>query len=124
MEEGDKLTIFLLVALIAFAVLIVDERWLRGAIAFVPALLLAQRAVRASSMPSADSLRAEGAERRTDAEVCQHINDLLKELREFYSTCHLLANDRIAPEKAQERAGDIERNLNRLLADVTGGGGA
>ena len=124
MEEGDKLTVFLLVALIAFAVLIVDERWLRAAIAFVPALLLAQRAVRASGGSTAGAaIRPEAEERRTDEEVSQHINDLLKELREFYSTCHLMVNERISPEDAKERAGAVERNLNKILADVTGTGG-
>ena len=116
---GDKLTAFLLVGLIAFAVIIVDELFLRAAIALVPALLLAQRSMQTSTVPIASSLRPEGLDRRTDEEVRAHINDLLKELRDFYSACHLLANERIAPEEAKERAGAIERNLNRLLAEVT-----
>ena len=37
--------IIVMVALILFAVILVDERWIRTAIAFVPAMLLAQRAV-------------------------------------------------------------------------------
>ena len=122
MGGGDKLTVVLLVGLIAFAVVLVDERMLRTAIAFVPALLLAQRAMRASIVPEPSPLRVDDAP-STDEEVSQHINDLLKELREFYSTCHLMVNERIAPEQAKERAGAIERKLNKILADVTGTGG-
>ena len=116
---GDRFTVFLLVALIAFAVLLVDERMLRAAIALLPALLLAQRATKVPSPSLASTLRPQGAEQRTDEEVRGHIEELLRHFREFYSTCHLVTTGSMAPDEAQERAAAIEKRLNRLLADVT-----
>ena len=122
MEEGDRLTVFLLVGLIAFAVLIVDERWLRAAIAFVPALLLAQRALRVPGVPESEQplVGTEGGS--SDDDTRGHIEELLKLFREFYTTCHLMASGSLEPEAAQDMAGGIERSLNRLLAEVTGAG--
>lgn len=118
MESGDKLTVVLLLALIAFAVLIVDERWLRAAIALVPALLLAQRALQP---PTALAHRPAvgAADRRTDTDVRSHIDDLLKHFREFYTTCHLMATGSLEPAEAKDLAAGIERRLNTLLAEVT-----
>ena len=120
MQEGEKLTVVLLVALIAFAVIIVDERWLRAAVAFVPALLLAQRAMHGSAV--SEESRGPGVpdERRTDEDVRGHIEELLKHFREFYTTCHLMATGALEPDAAKDMAGGIERRLNRLLADMTG----
>lgn len=120
MQEGDKLTVILLVALIAFAVVIVDERWLRAAVAFVPALLLAQRAMSVPEAEEEDSGPLETTERRTDADVREHIEELLKHFREFYTTCHLMATGALEPDAAKDMASGIERRLNLLLADVTG----
>ena len=124
MEEGDRLTVILLVGLIAFAVLIVDERWLRAAIAFVPALLLAQRAMRVPGVPVNEEVLAGTEGGGSDDDVRGHIEELLKLFREFYTTCHLMASGSLEPEAAREMAGGIERSLNTLLAQVTGAGPA
>jgi len=118
MEKGDKLTVVLLLVLIAFAVIVVDERWLRAAIALVPALLLAQRAVLApaAQLPATPE---SGSDRRRDDEVRHHIDELLKRFREFYATCHLMAGGHLAPEEAKDLAVGIERRLNGLLAEIT-----
>ena len=118
MQEGDKLTIVLYVFLIAFAVVIVDERWLRAAIAFVPAMLLAQRAMGMAGRQSGGGPPPEVLERRKDDKTREHVDVLLKEFREFYSTCHLMSVEKISVEVAKERSSAIELRLNRLLAQV------
>lgn len=127
MESGDKVTVVLLLALIAFAVLIVDERWLRAAIALVPAMLIAQRAFQAPG-GSLQEPPVGAADRRDDTEVRRHIDELLKHFREFYTTCHLMSTGSLAPDEAKDLAAGIERRLNTLLAQVTeqarGPGGA
>ena len=117
METGDKVTVLLLVALVAFAVVIVDERWLRAAIAVVPTMLLAQRAMQA--LGPTEAPRVGAADRRSDGEVRDHVDELLKHFREFYTTCHLMATGSLEPAEAKDIAAGIERRLNSLLARVT-----
>ncbi len=106
-----------MLALLTFAIVLVDQRWLRTAIAFVPALLIVQRALTRSRHTEA---RQEGGsvERRLDGAARSYIDDLLGHFREFYSTCHLMANGLIEPEDAERRAGALEKELNQLLAKV------
>ncbi len=116
--KSETLTVVLEVAILTFAVVLVDERWLRAAIAFVPALLVAQRALQASSGPGTEALVGV-AERRHDESVRGYIDQLLKYFREFYSTCHLMGSGQIEADDAMERANRLERQLNTLLAEVT-----
>lgn len=60
-----------------------------------------------------------GAERRRDEDVRAHIEQLLKHFREFYTTCHLLSVNVLTVEAAEERANNLERDLNQLLAKIT-----
>lgn len=117
-SKGDAVTVLLLLALLTFVVVLVDDRWMRAAIAFVPAMLIVQRAL-APSGGGNEGPKTGAAERREDAEVRRYIDQLLKHFREFYSTCHLMANGLIEPENAERRAGQLEHELNRLLAEVT-----
>ncbi len=117
-QKGDAVTVLFMLALLTFAVVLVDDRWMRAAIAFVPALLIVQRALAASGSAN-EGPKIGAAERREDSEVRGYIDKLLKHFREFYSTCHLMANGLIEPEDAERRAGQLEHELNRLLAEVT-----
>jgi hypothetical protein len=116
MKKGDTGTIVLLLCVLAFAVVIVEEWWLRTLVAFVPALLLAQRAMIGSSL---EQEKVGAAERRADVDTRSSIDELLKHIREFYSTCHLMGTGRMGPDEALEKAGQQEKDLNRLLAEVT-----
>jgi hypothetical protein len=116
MKKGDTGTIVLLLCVLAFAVVIVEEWWLRTLIAFVPALLLAQRAIIGAQQ---EGEKVGAAERRADVDVRGSIDELLKHIREFYSTCHLMGTGRMDPTEALEKAGMQEKDLNRLLAEVT-----
>ena len=117
MQQDDVGSVVLLVCVLAFAVLIVDERWLRAAVAFVPALLLAQRSLSASEKEE-DRVGA-AAERRLDGGMRGSVDELLKHIRAFYLTCHLMSSGKISPDEAVERAAQQELELNRLLALVT-----
>lgn len=116
--------IVFMVALILFAAAIVDERWVRVALALVPALLLAQRAWMARTAAAEAAEASPSSERRTDADVRAAIEDLLRLIREFYTTTHLLASGRLGATEARELAAAIERRLNALLAKISDGGRA
>jgi len=116
-KKGEVVTILFMMALLTFAVVLVDERWLRTAIAFVPAMLIVQRALGYSE--AAPAPRTGAADRREDMEVRTHIEQLLQHFREFYSTCHLMATGLIQPDEAEKRASELEMRLNRLLARIT-----
>jgi hypothetical protein len=113
-------SIVLLILVLSFAVVIVDERWLRVAIAFVPALLLAQQGIRAADRGEEES--ASGwADRRTDPQMRDSVDELLRHIREFYLTCHMMGTGKLSPDDAVEKAAQQELQLNRLLARVTDG---
>lgn len=118
MDKSETLSVFLMVVLLAFAVVLVDERLLRTAIAVLPALMLAQKALAVGS-PNQAAPVEDGGDRRQDEEVRRHIEQLLKHFREFYTTCHLMGAKVLTVEAAEERANSLERDLNRLLAEVT-----
>jgi len=110
--------IIVMVALILFAVILVDERWIRTAIAFVPAMLLAQRAFgHRQKLPQ--GVPAKPFERRLNNEVRGYIEELLRHFREFYASVHLLRKGQLSPEEASGWAAQLERELNALLAEIT-----
>lgn len=118
MDKSESFSVFLMVALLAFAVVLVDERLLRTAVAVLPALWLAQRALATPEVKKGPA-PPEERDRRTDVEVREYIGRLLKYLREFYATCHLMGTGAVTADVAEERASNIEKELNRLLADIT-----
>lgn len=118
MFKGQNGAIFVEVALLTIIVILVDETLLRTGLAFVPAMLLAQRASNAAEAPASESVRSE-TERRADAPSRKHLEDFLGQFREFYATCHLLGSGEISSDEALERTTAQERGLNRLLAKVT-----
>ncbi len=117
MEKGDVGSVLILLGVLGFAVIIVDERWLRFLIAVVPALLLAQQALHGSARGKADWVGA--GERRQDSSTRDSIDELLRHIREFYLTCHLMGSGRMTSDEALEKAALQEKDLNRLLARVT-----
>ncbi len=119
MRKGDVVSILLLILVLAFAVIIVDERWLRLAIAFLPALLLVQRALEAGREDERRHELVGAADRRMDGDTRGAVDELLSHIREFYLTCHLLGTGRMSPDEAVEKAAQKEKELNQLLARVT-----
>lgn len=118
MRSSDVASIAFLLAILAFAVVIVEERWLRVAVAFLPTLLLVQLAVEAGRAKSDGPLRTV-ADRRVDEEMRAAVDELLRHIREFYLTCHLMGSGRLDSKKAAEATARREKELNRLLAQVT-----
>ena len=129
-QQNDKATVFFMVAVMAFAMVLVDDRWVRVGLGLLPALLLAQRALLGAGIgateeylvgAAAEAQRAGGAteDRRGDDAVRGYIDELLKHIREFYTTCHLMAGGQMEPEEAKNVAAGVERQLNRLLAEIS-----
>ena len=58
----------------------------------------------------------QGQERRTDPGVREQIQQLLVLIREFYTTCHMVAVGQLEPSKAKAKAQDVERKLNMMMA--------
>ncbi len=121
MKKADVASIVLLIFVLSFAVIIVDERWLRVAIAFVPALLLAQQGLRATNRAEDEEEASGWANRRTDLEMRGAVDELLRHIREFYLTCHMMGTGKLSPDDAVEKAAQQELQLNQLLARVTDG---
>ncbi len=118
--QNDKPTVFFMLAVMAFAIVLVDDRWVRVGLGLLPALLLAQRALVGGAVGSGkNSSRVGAADRRADVVVRGHLEELLKHFRDFYTTCHLMASGKLEPEEAKRLAGGIERRLNELLAEIS-----
>ena len=108
-------TILFEVALLTIVVFLVDEWLIRGALAFIPAMLLAQRALDSAGAKASDGLTGDPG----GASIGEHIKKLQSIFREFYTTCHLMGSGGITSEEALERTSDLEKDLNRLLDEVT-----
>lgn len=120
MDKSERFSVFLMVGLLAFAVVLVDERWLRTGVAVLPALMLAQKALGVGRPPETPvaALTSED-DRRHDLEMRAHVEQLLKHFREFYTTCHLMSVNVLTIQAAEERANNLERDLNQLLGRIT-----
>lgn len=57
-----------------------------------------------------------GQERRTDLGVREQIRQLLDLIREFYTTCHMVAVGQLEPSKAKAKAQDVEQKLNAMMS--------
>ena len=90
MDEQPALgTILFHVALLTIIVILVDERLMRGALAILPAMLLAQRAIGATQAKSTGEWTGVH-DRRMDLHVREHVTKLLGRFRDFYAMIHLL----------------------------------
>jgi len=116
-QQNDKTTVFFMLTVMAFAIVLVDDRWVRVGLGLLPALLLAERALMGPGV--GEEPRIGAADRRDDGAVRGYIDDLLKHFREFYTTCHLMAGGQLEPEEAKDLAAGIEQRLNALLAEIT-----
>ncbi len=106
-------TIMFEVALLTVVVFLVDEWLIRGALAFIPAMLLAQRALDSAAAKASAGLAGGQGDLRGP------INKLEAIIREFYAMCHLMGSEGITSEQALERTNELEKDLTRLLDEVT-----
>jgi len=123
MNGSNKGTVLFLLALIALAVVLVDDVSVRVAMALVPALLLAQRAMAFGGDATTPRVGAanRNPDRRSDHDAREDVGEILSHFREFYTTCHLFGQQRITASEAQERTASLEKKLNQLLARLTEG---
>ncbi len=118
MTQGtDKTTVLFMLGVMTFAVVLVDDRWVRVGLGLLPALLLAQRALSGAGLGAKGPPQG-GDERRTDSGVREGIQELLKLIREFYTTCHMVAVGQLEPSKAKGKAQVVERRLNQMMANM------
>lgn len=117
-ERGD---IWLVIA--QFAILLgiaglVENTLIRIGLCFAVGLLLVQRALGVQAAGGGQPEVTPSPERRHDPLVRDAVTELLTQIREFYTTCHLMQLQEISPAEATERATKTERGLNQLLAEV------
>jgi hypothetical protein len=121
-QGSDKVTVIFMVAVMAFAIVLVDDRWVRVVLGLVPALLLAQRAVGGGGVGARPEEGIEGLpageERRTNPTLREQIQELLKLIREFYTTCHMVAVGQLEASKAKSKAQVVERRLNAMMSEM------
>jgi hypothetical protein len=60
----------------------------------------------------------EGKERRSDPILRRQILDLLSLIREFYTTCHMVAVGQLEPSKAKAKARVVEEKLRSMMAET------
>lgn len=123
-QPSAKPLVLVTVLILAAAVVFVDDRWIRIGIVLVPALLLARSAlggggvgVAAAALAAQEAARKAKAEadRRSDDTVRRQIQDLLALIRDFYTTCHMVAVGQLEPAKAKAKARVVERKLNHMM---------
>ena len=116
-QDSDKVTVLFMLGVMALAVVLVDDRWVRAGLALLPALLLAQRALMGSGVGAKGPPRGMD-ERRADVDVRGQIQELLKLIREVYTMCHIVSVGELDPEKAKARAQVVEGQLNTMMAEL------
>jgi len=119
---NEKPIILLMLAAVAFAIVLVDDRWLRVGLGLLPAMVLAQRAFRGAGVAPVPAAAVEvpSQDRRSDAGVRKQIQELLALIRDFYTTCHMVAVGQLEPSKAKAKAQVVEGQLNDMMANMLG----
>ena len=125
-----RVVVVLALVVVAVAAAYVESMGLRVALVVVPALFLTQRALAGTASDvgargpasEVDAVRREvEKDRRSDVAVRRHIRQLLELIRDFYSTCHMVAVGQLSPAKAKARARDVEEKLNEIMKDMLDG---
>lgn len=57
-------------------------------------------------------------ERRSNFELREQVKSLLGLIREFYTTCHMVAVGQLEPSKAKAKAQTVERQLSEMMAKI------
>lgn len=105
---------------VALAAAFVEQRWIRAALVLLPTLFLAQKALlRATPTPVAEPVEPPPEEdRRSDMTTRRHVRQLLDLIREFYSTCHMVAVGQLAAPKAKEKARQVGEKLDFMMVEM------
>jgi gas vesicle protein len=111
---GAVVVIAALAAMVV-AVTIVDSVWLRAVLVLIPALVIATGAL-AGAHASDERDRID--ERRTNLTLRERIQELLDLIRDFYTTCHMVAVGQLEPSKAKAKAQAVERRLSEIMAEM------
>jgi hypothetical protein len=114
-DKRDVVMVIAQFALLLGAVAFVDQGLVRTGLVFVIGLLLVQRALGVGAPKREGEARGE---QREDAVMRDGVLQLLVKIREFYTACHMLHSEQISPAEARQRISKVEKDLNKLLAEV------
>lgn len=114
-DQRDFVMVIAQFALLLGAVAFVDGGLVRTGLVFVIGLLLVQRALGVGAPKGGGEARAE---QREDSVMRDGVLRLLVKIREFYTACHMLQSEQISPAEARQRISKVEKDLNKLLAEV------
>lgn len=114
-DKRDVVMVIAQFALLLGAVAFVDRGLVRTGLVFIIGLLLVQRAL-GFGAPKREG--EAGAGQRQDSVMRDAVSRLLVKIREFYTACHLLQSEQISPAEARQRTSKVEKDLNKLLAEV------
>lgn len=105
---------------VALAAAFVEQRWIRVLLVIVPTLFIAQKALlRATPAPAAEPVEPPLEEdRRSDLTTRRHIRQLLDLIREFYSTCHMVAVGQLAAPTAKKKARQVGEKLDFMMVEM------
>lgn len=119
-QSKDRVTVLVLLGVIAAALVALGNPTVRLVVGLVPAAILGMRALRrpevegraeASALPG-------GSDRRSDLTVREKIHELLVLIRDFYTTCHMVAVGQLEPSKAKAKAQVVERQLDEMMTEM------
>jgi hypothetical protein len=57
-------------------------------------------------------------ERRVDLEARERVGELLELIRDFYTTCHMVAVGQLEPSKAKAKAREVESRLDDMVKEM------
>jgi len=114
-DKRDFVMVIAQFGLLLGAVAFVDGGLVRTGLVFVIGLLLVQRALGVGAPKGGGEARAE---QREDPVMRDGVLRLLVKIREFYTACHMLQSKQISPAEARQRISNVEKDLNKLLAEV------
>lgn len=120
--DTNRVALFVALLVAVLAAAFVDARWVRAALVIVPLAFVATQLFAAGAAtkapPKAAKDAPDGEDRRSDNTIRRHIQQLLDLIREFYSTCHMVAVGQLSPAKAKQKAREVEEKLNVMMKDM------
>ena len=71
-----------------------------------------------TSEPADEAVPPDGEDRRSDPVLRRQILELLGLIREFYTTCHMVAVGQLEPSKAKAKARSVEEKLRAMMSET------
>lgn len=119
-EQQPIATIILQVIALTIIVFLIDAPSVRAALATIPVVLLAQRAIR--PVPVVEIVKwSSGNDLQMGKHLRDHSANLLGHFKDFYALCHFVGVGEIDSETALLKANKLEKRLTALLEELDRG---